>query len=147
MKAPDKIEIGYRITDIRTIKFIYDEVEEKNIDSLLNDEDGASLTLGVHTEFDFEKSIVYFDVIIDLVYNDKILINHIGRTGFEIQGLEHLKLSNEEIDFPQPLLEQLYGISFSHARALLATETARTPYKDKFFLPVVNPRRFIEEKK
>ena len=147
MKKNDNLEIGYRVADLRTIKFIFGEVEEKSIDSLLNDKDGANLTLGVHTEFNIEKNLVFFDVIIELMYNDEILINHVGRTGFEINGLSQLMISEEEIDFPQHILEQLYGISFSHSRALLAVETARTPYNGKFYIPVINPKRFIEERK
>lgn len=145
MKTINKIDIGYRISDIRTIKFIYSDVDGMNIDEILDDKDRINLTLGVHTEFDIERNTVYFDVMIDLLYDEVMLINHVARTGFEIRGLEKIMLNAEEIDFPQALLEQLYGISFSHARALLATETARTAFKGKFYLPVVSPKRFIEE--
>ncbi|MBZ9731149.1 hypothetical protein LB467_15750 [Salegentibacter sp. JZCK2] len=65
---------------------------------------------------------------------------HTGRTVFFIKDLNKLLNSEDNsYDLPNNFLLQLLGISFSHSRALLATELQSTAYADKFILPVVNP--------
>ena len=140
--------IGYRIADICTVKFIFESLEVEKMDELLTTSADIHLVLGVQTHFDLANNSVQFDISTDLKYHEKVWINHIGRTSFEMNGLPEIEADKQAgYEFPLPLLEQLYGISFSHARALLATETARTNFNGKFYLPVVDPREFLAKSK
>ncbi len=76
-----------------------------------------------------------------------MLVEHNGRTSFFIQGLEKTKNeSNGGFDLPNELLVQIHGIAYSHARALLANDLSSTSFRDKYFLPVVNPEELLKLK-
>lgn len=67
---------------------------------------------------------------------------------FHIQGLD--KVYNKEADsyeLPNGLTVQLYSHAYTHARALLASELSATSFRDKYFLPILNPSQFIRSKK
>ncbi len=149
IKEKEKVEIGYRIVKIHTAMFSYQEVEDKNIETLFNGQNMLTINMNITLNIDKEKSSITIDVTTELIENanEKVLIEHSGRTIYQVKGLEGVHdVENDQYDIPDELLIQLYSIAYSHSRALLATEISPTMYKDKYFLPVINPSELIKKK-
>lgn len=145
-KKQEQVEFGYRIIKIHTTKFTFEDIREEEIDQLFNRTDRLNVTVKTSLNIDTEKSVITIDFVTELIdiENQITLINHSGRTSYLFQGLE--KIYNKEknaYDIPDDIVTQIFGIAYTHARALLATEISPTAYKDKYFLPVVDPTRFI----
>ena len=141
------IVLGYKIIKIQTIKFSFEEVENQIFDSLLIQEDALSINLHTAFTIDKETSIITFDIHTQLVQKEisKTLIEHIGRTEYKIEGLD--KAYNKEkdlFDLPDNFVIQLYSIGYTHARALLSVEVSPTMYKEKYFLPVIDPSNLLK---
>jgi hypothetical protein len=67
-------------------------------------------------------------------------VTHTARTVFYIKNMKDFyEKETEKVNIPDPATVQFLGISFSHARAALAIELSSTVYRDKYFLPVVDP--------
>lgn len=137
-----EIKIEYRIKKIYTTSYAVEDLPEEELTGLFRT-GNSNLNIGSNINFDKEKSTITIDIKSSLTKKGakKDLVSHTGRTVFFIQNLE--KLFNTEEDsykLPNNFLLQLLGISFSHSRALLATELQSTPYAEKFILPVVNPK-------
>ena len=138
-----EIQIGYRIIKIHTTSYSVKDLEEEEDIYKLFQEGNSRLNIGSSINFDQNKSTLTIDIETKLGKKGlkKDLITHTGRTVFLVQDLE--KLFNPEensYNLPDNFLLQLLGISFSHSRALLATELKSTAYAEKFILPVVNPK-------
>ncbi len=149
IKEKEKAEIGYRIVKIHTSMFSYQEVEDENIETLFNGQDMLVINMNITLNIDKEKSSITIDIATELIEksNEKVLIKHSGRTIYQVKGLEGVHdVENDQYDIPDELLIQLYSIAYSHSRALLATEISPTIYKDKYFLPVINPSELIKKK-
>lgn len=72
------------------------------------------------------------------------MVEHIGRTGFYVMGLQdRFRDEDKTFDLPDLFLAQVLGISYTHARALLNVEISPTVYRDKYFLPVIDPMKLI----
>lgn len=54
-----------------------------------------------------------------------------------------MKKDGEEIELSEKWMIQRYIISFSHSRALSATEISPIVFKDHFMLPVIDPAVFL----
>lgn len=136
-----EIKIAYRITKIYTIGFSIEDFPEEELESLFRN-GNALINIGSNINFDKDKSTITIDIKTSLTKKgeNKQLVAHTGRTVFFIQDLNKLfNPQDQSYDLPNNFLLQLLGISFSHSRALLATELQSTAYADKFILPVVNP--------
>lgn len=151
MKEKKSVTLSYRVTKIHTFKFSVSEVDDDYF-NLIFSEDSQLLNLdsSLNLNIDKEKSLINVDVKSTLqdLKKDISLVDHIGRTTFHVKGL--MKTWDEKsnsFDLPNGLLIQIFSLSYSHARALLATEISPTMYKDKFILPVVNPQNFLKNQK
>ena len=145
-----QFEIGYRIIKIHSIKFNFEDYNEGIIEKLFNTKDSLGLNINTSLKIDKETSVITIDIATKLVKNkeDKTIISHTGRTAYHIKGLD--KIYNKEtdsFDLPDDFTIQLYSLSYTHARALLSTELSPTNYRDKYFLPVINPSHFIKNDK
>jgi len=143
-------EINYRIIKIQSIKFNFEDYSEKVIDELFSTKDSLSLNLNTALKFDHDTSTVTIDIASNLINNSNksIIISHTGRTSFHLQELD--KVYNKEADsykLPNGLIVQLYSLAYTHARALLASELNSTSFRDKYFLPIIDPSQFIRNKK
>lgn len=141
-----EVQIGYRIKQISTTKFSFEEIQNAENDILVFD----SLAININAKLDIDKNKSEVTILINSEFAEKesktVLIQHSGKTVFEFDGLERLiNKENNNFEIPNNLLVQLYGLSYSHARALLAAENSRTIYKDKYFLPVIDPKKFIQK--
>ena len=149
MDSKKNVEIGYRIIKILTSKFSFEEIDEEELNELISTPNGLTVDMNISLNINKETNDMIIDVSTVLLNtNDKkTLIHHVGRTSFNVKDLD--KVFNEKtnaFDLPDDLLIQLYSISYTHSRALLATELNSTIYKEKYFLPVVNPQIFISKK-
>jgi len=143
-----EIELEYRIVKIQTTKFSFLEIDEENANKLFESEDLLSVNLGVSINIDNEKSTLSIDINTVLFdkNSNKTIVEHTGKTTFELRGLTEIyNKESDSFDIPDGLIVQLYAISYSHARALLATELNPTIFKEKFFLPVIDPTNIIKK--
>jgi len=148
-KQKETIEIGYRIIKIHTSKFSFEDLNEESVEKLFNTPNLLAVNMNTILNIDKEKSTITIDIGTGLTekQNNQILIEHSGRTIYHVKGLESVYNKEKDYyDIPDGLLLQLYSMSYSHARALLATEISPTIYKDKYFLPVINPNDLIKKK-
>ena len=137
-----EFQIGYRIIRIHTTSYSVQDLPEAELNMILQN-GNSSLNIGSNINFDQEKSTLTVDIKTTLRKKSgkKDLVSHTGRTVFFVQDLQ--ALFNEDDNaykLPDNFILQLLGISFSHSRALLATELQSTLYADRFILPVVNPK-------
>lgn len=150
MANKKQIQLGYKITKIQTTKFSFTDIEENKLIKLTNDPKGLGININVSLNIDIKTTTINMDVQTKLFVTEskEPLVEHTGRTVYFIEGLE--KIYNKEADaydFPDALLIQLYGIAYTHSRALLAIEISPTCYRDKYFLPVINPADLLQKKK
>lgn len=148
MKSKTEVELSYKIIKIQTAKFAHQEIEENHFKTLLASNDELSVNMNLNLNIDKEKSSISVDVTTSLIEkkSELILIEHTGRTIYNIKGLEKIYTSeNDTFEIPDGLLIQLYSMAYTHSRALLAVELSPTMYKDNYFLPVVNPEMFIKK--
>lgn len=140
VKKNTTIDLLYRVYEIRTVKFVFGEFEDEMIDTFLSDNDNFKMNISVNLEINDDKNQVKIDILTELSHASEILINHTGRTVFEVLNLKEIfDAKTKMYQIPDPLLISTHGLAFSHARALLATEMARTNFKNKFFLPIIDP--------
>lgn len=147
-KKVEEIRIGYRIAKIHTIKFGFKDIPPERVLELFGAPDALGVNINVGVQVDRDKSNITIDVSSDLMDNtdNSVLINHTGRTVFFIQGLEQtFNVEKNAFDLPDPLLVQIYGIAYTHARALLATEISPTCYHERYFLPVIDPSKLVQQ--
>ncbi|MDD3721601.1 MAG: hypothetical protein PHW92_03805 [Lutibacter sp.] len=148
-KQKEKIEIGYRIIKIHTSKFSFEDLDEKSVEKLFNSTNLLAVNMTTMLNIDKEKSTITIDIGTALTEkgNNRTLIEHSGRTIYHVQGLKNVYNKGKDyFDIPDGFLIQLYSLAYSHSRALLATEISPTIFKDKYFLPVINPIDLIKQK-
>lgn len=143
-----KNNLGYRISRIHSLKFSFKDIHVDRLNQLFEKQDTLSLNTNTSLDIDKEKSAITIDINTNLIdkEKDEILVEHSGRTVYQINGLDKFYNSEENnFDIPDGLLVQLFSLAYSHARALLATEVSPTIYKDKYILPVVDPTGFLKK--
>lgn len=141
-----KIDLAYKVAKINTTKFSYIDLEEDEVAFLFKQEDNLKVKLDVNMGISLEKSQIFFEINTELSKkeNDDNLITHTGKTSFSIQNLDStFNKEEEKFDLPDALIIQLYALSYSHARALLSVELSRTVYKDRLYLPVIDPKKIL----
>lgn len=146
-KESKQIKLGYRITKIQTTKFAFEDILEGKLNDLLANIDGLGLNINVGIRINQEESLVTIDVETVLIdVSAKInLVTHSARTVFFVENLKSTyNKETNAFDLPNELLVQIYGISYTHARALLSMEISPTVYRDKYFLPVINPINLVK---
>lgn len=146
-----QINLAYRILQIYTLEFSFKDLDMATLEHFFNTPN--SLALHTNTKLDINKdnSTINIDIKTKLFEKEKennVFVNHAGRTVFKIKDLEQVfNMEDETYELPDALLGQLFGLSYSHVRALLAMETSPTIYKDKYILPVVNPTTFLTKRR
>ncbi|WP_367913092.1 hypothetical protein [Leadbetterella sp. DM7] len=145
MEAEIRNWFEYRVVKIHTVKFSFSDIDEAYVDSLLIDSK-LNGELNVQVNVDREKSTMSFDITSHITDTQKneLLVQHVARTVYEVKGIDQVyTVENDSYNIPDNLIIQLYAIAFSHARALLATELSPTVFKDKYFLPVIDPKDIL----
>lgn len=135
---------AYKVKGIETRKI------EINFDigfDILNSlrDDNVKKKIDVKTLFTVEKSknLLHFEITTYVSHKetDTKFIEHIGVTIFSILNLEiAFDETNNKFNLPNELVHQLFSISYTHCRALIAAELNKTIFKDILYLPIVDPR-------
>lgn len=147
-KKTKKDNLGYRISQIHTLKFAFKDIELDRLNQLFEEQNNLALNTNTSLNIDKEKSIITIDISTNLFdkNNDEILVEHSGRTVYQVKGLGDVYNTKENnFDIPDGFIVQLFSIAYSHARALLATEISPTIYKDKYILPVIDPSSLLKK--
>jgi len=148
MAKKQNINFSYRATDILTTKFVYNQIDDSALDNLFNNLKDIGFSISTTSNVDIENSKLIIDIttILKDKSNNEMLVEHTARTIYVIENLkEGINSNNEEVDLPTVLLQQMYGIAFSHARALLAVEISPTNFKGKYVLPIIDPALLIKD--
>jgi hypothetical protein len=136
-----RITISFKIVKIQTIKFeVLQDIEESNISKLFkSDKLGISINSNINVSNEDSKISIDITSSLYLKEDNSILVTHTGKTVFHVRNLKDLKVKEPEAyNFPQDFLNHIYGLSVTHARALLAMEISPTNYRDKFILPIID---------
>lgn len=143
------IRYGYKVARISTTRFSFIDMEEEKVNALFESEGQVQLNLSVSINFHREKSEISFDISTEglSLAAEEVLISHTGRTVYAVEDLEAAyDKEKEQFFLPDALMVQLYGIAFSHTRALLAVETNGTVFRERFILPVIDPSGILDSK-
>lgn len=142
MAKDKKIKLGYKILKIHTTKFSFTDIDSDELTNLLDSKEDLGINVNVSLNINKDESTLTLDVSTQLIKTkDKVfLVEHSGRTVYFVGGLEGTFDKEKNVyNLPNDLLIQWYSIAYTHSRALLAIEISPTVYKDKYFLPVINP--------
>lgn len=148
-KKEKNISLSYKISKIHTLKFSFEEIDNDRAEYLFETPNALFLHTNVVLNIDKEKSTIAIDINSNLSDKEKkeVLVEHSGRTIFHFKGLNDVYNEKEDIfDIPDGILVQLFSLSYSHARALLAMEVSPTIFKDHYILPVIDPTEFLKKK-
>ncbi|SEG51015.1 hypothetical protein SAMN05421847_2566 [Halpernia humi] len=134
-------KIGFKIIKIQTLEFSFKEVENNIIENLFFENNPIKININFNINIDKDKSEITFDVNSFLPETtENNYVTHSGRTSFKIVGLDDCyEPENDTFQLPDNFMIQLLSISFSHCRALLSVELSSTNFKDKYFLPIIDP--------
>jgi hypothetical protein len=146
-KKSTTYNLAYRISQIHTLKFSFKDLETGRIDQLFDSPNALSINSNTSLIIDKEKSTITIDINTELIDTKKedTLVEHTGRTIYIVNGLGSVyNKEKDNFDLPDELIVQLFGIAYTHSRALLATEISPTIYKGKYMLPVIDPRIFLK---
>ena len=148
-KKKEENNLEYRIKRIHSLKFYFKEIESNRLNSMFEKTDALYLNTKTILNIDDKESSISIDINTELLErkSNEILVEHSGRTVYQIKGLKDIYNETDNVyDIPNEFLIQLYSLAYSHTRALLATEVSPTVYKDKYFLPIINPQDFLKNK-
>lgn len=147
-KKAKKENLGYKVSQIHSLKFSFKDIEPERLNRIFEAQNALGLNTSTSLNIDKEKSTITIDINTILIDNQKedVLVEHSGRTVYVVKGLD-IAYNEDDNNFniPDGLIIQLFSIAYSHTRALLATEISPTIYKDKYILPVVDPKVFLQK--
>lgn len=147
IEQQENTTLRYRISKITTTKFFSIDIDEEEA-NLIFEENQSSLELNVGMGISLEKSEIFLEVSSVLRHREtqEIVIEHVGKTVFSVLGLKNTyREEGQTFDLPDGFVVQLYTLAYSHSRALLTTELSKTVFKDKLFLPVIDPKKIIQK--
>ncbi len=144
---PESNQLSYRVDKIQTLKFSFHELSEEKVNRLFRGDD--SLELNITTHLNIEDQLISIEIITLLKASEtgKTLVEHNGKTIFKVKGLDQYRQGDSQYNLPDDLMQQLFSLAYSHARALVAVEIAPTIYNGRYMLPVIDPHDFLEDQK
>ena len=138
-----KIDITFRISSIKTLKFTIDNTEEARN----TDRKSFHFNIALGTAINTKNKVIGFEVIQD-VYLDKELTKKvselISRIEFEIINFEEVVKHDEklkEIKIPDQVKTTLISISLSTSRGIFASKVEGSVLEG-VYMPIVNPAAF-----
>lgn len=143
MSTEGKLPITYRVSQIKTKKISINEPDKISFENI---EVFGEVTYKLNALND-KTSLLEFEIITEFVDTkaQENLINHVGLTRFEINNLPaSIGDTQSDLRIQDNLMITLYGIAHSHSRALLACDLQNFIYKDKLFIPIVDPKRILD---
>lgn len=148
-KVPE-IQFEYKINKIQTVKFFFEEVDESILDQLFESNSELGISINSNLVVSKEDSTIAIDIHTHLVrkVDSTILVEHIGRTKYQVVGLDSVHETETDLyNIPDGFIILISSIAYTHSRALLTVELSSTCYRDKYFLPIINPSEVFGLKK
>lgn len=145
----NETNLAYRISKITTTEFSFVDKLMSEVQSIFASDDALKTNLNISIDLNKERSEISFEIH-SILWNTKTneeLVKHTGKTIFSLVDLE--SSYNEEADtysLPDALMVQFYSIAYTHSRALLSVELLKTPYRELYFLPVIDPKSILSKK-
>lgn len=141
MSTVEKIEVGIKITSIKTLKFLINNTDEAS----KTDRGNFQFNISLATYISIEKKTIGFDVILDL-FTDKEMKNRvaefISRIEYSIVNFENAVIQKEkEIVIADGLMTTLISIALSTARGMFASKIEGSALEG-VYLPILNPSNF-----
>lgn len=143
----NNIVYGYKVINIETVNFKFEQVTEEELNELLSKPDSSNFNMNIHLGIYKNESRIEIHLTSKLtrVSDHCELINHIGRTVYDFQNLEYFYNEAENhFEIPDAIVTELCGIAYAHSRTLLGIELRPTVYRDKYYLPITDPEIFIK---
>lgn len=148
MSKKQNLSVNYKVLKVNTSNFSFEEIPDNDLEKLFKDGKNLQLKVNIRQTFNLEESAITVDVVSKLLntLDGSTLISHTGRTIFLVKNLEKYKINNSDLfDLPENFIVIIYGLAFTHARALLAVEISPTAYKDHYILPLIDPAIFLKK--
>ncbi len=133
-------QIAYKYT---SIYLLWSRVAEPEIDDIGEAISNQKINIRTETAFDTENNFCFIDLTIIVNSSiDKVeLINVKLRNSFEIKGINAQDIENKE---NKELFTTLASLSYSTSRGYLAATLSNYRFKEKIFLPVIDPSKLLE---
>jgi hypothetical protein len=147
MNQETNIKFNYRVSKISTSYFNAFELPENELTKLFEEPGliGLQVNTAINISTDAKSIAIDIESELSKKVNKELLIAHKGRTIFSVDNLQDFfKPESNSFNLPSNVLVQLFSLAYTHARALIAIEISPTVYKDKFFLPIVDPNIMIK---
>jgi hypothetical protein len=147
MNQETNIKFNYRVSKISTSYFNAFELPENELTKLFDEPGliGLQVNTAINISTDAKSIAIDIESELSKKVNKELLIAHKGRTIFSVDNLQDFfKPESNSFNLPSNVLVQLFSLAYTHARALIAIEISPTVYKDKFFLPIVDPNIMIK---
>jgi len=143
MKELKKIDVTFRISSIKTLKFLLDNTEA----AVKTDRKAFHFNITLGTFVNPSNKIIGFEVIQD-VFLDKELTQKvselISRIEFEILNFDEVVKHNKqtkELNIPDQIMVTLISISLSTSRGIFASKVEGSALEG-VYMPIVNPLSF-----
>lgn len=149
MTQVSEVQFEYKITKIQTVKFFFEEIDDSDVIDLFSSESNLGISINTNYGVDRKESSIVIEIHTLLIRrsDEKTLVEHVGRTKYQVNGLESVyNPEKDAFDIPDGFIILISSIAFTHSRALLAVEISSTCYKDKYFLPIINPTEVFGSK-
>ena len=110
------------------------------------DEDKIKMGYGMNFVFDVNTSWIEFIVSVEFKHadNDLTFLSGSTLTRFGVNNLGGFVNEDDKVEFPDGALETLFGIAFTHMRAILSKNIAGSRFSD-IIVPVINPSVVFHE--
>lgn len=136
----DKLPIlGFQIVRILDCGFFIEE-------SINVDFENAQIGYAMNFSFSIENNWIEFIIRVDLKEksSNATFLSGTVLTKFGINNLAGFLNQDNKFDFPSGSLEVLFGIAFSHLRAIVAKNSAGSRFRD-FIIPPINQIALFNE--
>lgn len=139
------LELAYAVTQIKTKSLTINESDEFITDTI---DVLGQVALRIDVVPDFTAEIT-FEINSEFINNitKEILVSHLGVTKFKLINAQSIfSLDSSTLHMPDQLLVTLYAMAHTHARALLAADLKNSIFKDKLFIPIIDPKVILNQK-
>jgi len=115
-----------------------------SIEEAHNPEDGLQIGYGMSFLFDPTNSWIQFNIRVDFTTQKTSALAVTGTvmTRFSVNSLSDFLDENNIVNFPEGAVESLFGIAYSHLRAILAKNLSGSRFND-LYVPVANPNELF----
>ncbi|MBL6662601.1 MAG: hypothetical protein ISP71_00730 [Flavobacteriales bacterium] len=147
MKKNNK-EARFTVSTVRTVSFDVSNIGTTAWTEKIEEDFKSNLDFNIRLSDN--KESIRFQIKVKVTHGDFLIFSHLSETHFAIFNFDqYITVVDHEsiINLPDHILATMYGLSYTHARALLCSSLAPTMLRDGFMLPIINPNVFIQNMK